>query len=402
MKILFLTIVRIKDISTRGIYTDLMRKFSDAGHELFIVTPTERRYKEKTSLIISNNVTILRIKTLNIQKTNILEKGLSTILIEKQFLKGIKRHLPKVHFDLVLYSTPPITFTQVVKHIKQKDGALSYLLLKDIFPQNAIDIGFLKQGSLIHRYFRNKEKKLYAISDFIGCMSPANMRYVCKHNPEIDPEIVEVNPNSIEPSDSILTPEQRVSMRQKYQIPDDLTVFIYGGNLGKPQGIGFLIEVLISQMKNTSKFFIVLGSGTEYAKLYSWFNLHKPQNALLISELPKQEYDLLIQSGDVGMIFLDRAFTIPNFPSRLLPYMEYKLPVLAATDSNTDLGDIMEENNFGLWSESGDLPAINNNIDRLSQSPALRAKMGQNGYDYLIQNYTVENSYNKIINHLTT
>lgn len=401
MKILFLTIARISEISARGIYTDLMRKFSEEGHELFIATPTERRYKEKTSLIKNNNATILRIKTLNIQKTNILEKGLSTILIEKQFHRSIKKHLPKIHFDLVLYSTPPITFTKVVKYIKQKDGAKSYLLLKDIFPQNAVDMGLISSGSLIHRYFRRKEKELYAVSDYIGCMSPANFRYVCKHNPEINPEIVEVNPNSIDPSDSSFTPDQRVLIRKKYLIPEPSTVFIYGGNLGKPQGIGFLIDLLVSQMQNKGVFFIIVGSGTEYAKIDTWFQLNQPENALLISELSKKEYDLLVQSSDVGMIFLDRSFTIPNFPSRLLSYMEYKLPVIAATDRNTDLGNILEENQFGLWSEAEDHHAFNNNIARLTQSPALCTEMGQNGYDYLIQNYTVSNSYDIIINHFT-
>ncbi len=401
MKILFLTIGRIYEISRKGVFTDLMRKFSEEGHEVFVATPIERRFKKKTSVVYNNNVTILWIRTLNILKVNILEKGLSILLIQKQFLGGIKRYFPNISFDLVLYSTPPITFTKLVNYIKLKDGAKSYLLLKDIFPQNAVDIGLLKQGSLIHRYFRKKEKELYAVSDFIGCMSPANVRYVCKHNPEINPEIVEVNPNSIEPDESSITPQQKILIRQKYQIHPNSTLFIYGGNLGKPQGIGFLIDVLASQIKNMGVFFIIVGSGTEYSKLNSWFKLNQPENALLISQLPKEEYDLLVQSGDVGMIFLDRAFTIPNFPSRILPYMEYKLPIIAATDKNTDLGDIIEENKFGLWSEAGDLPAINDNIVKLSQSPDLRAKMGQNGYDFLINNYTVANSYNTIINHFT-
>ena len=101
------------------------------------------------------------------------------------------------------------------------------------------------------------------------------------------------------------------------------------------------------------------------------------------------------------MIFLDRKFTIPNFPSRLLSYLEYKLPIIAATDKNTDLGNIIEENNFGLWSEAGDLPALSKNISILSQSSVLRRKMGQNGYDFLLNNYTVAHSYNTITNHLT-
>ena len=99
------------------------------------------------------------------------------------------------------------------------------------------------------------------------------------------------------------------------------------------------------------------------------------------------------------MIFLDKRFSIPNFPSRLLSYLQFKLPVIAATDKNTDLGTILKENNFGLWSESGNIENINCNIIRLSQDPVLRLEMGQNGYDYLLKNYNVSNSYQTIIRH---
>ena len=50
MNILFLTITRFNDVEDKGIYTDLMRKFRDEGHNVYVVTPLERRYKQKTSL----------------------------------------------------------------------------------------------------------------------------------------------------------------------------------------------------------------------------------------------------------------------------------------------------------------------------------------------------------------
>jgi len=37
------------------------------------------------------------------------------------------------------------------------------------------------------------------------------------------------------------------------------------------------------------------------------------------------------------MIFLDYRFQIPNFPSRLLSYMAAGMPVIVATDPNTDM-----------------------------------------------------------------
>lgn len=89
-------------------------------------------------------------------------------------------------FDLIIYSTPPITFQRAVEYVKERDNAQTYLLLKDIFPQNAVDIGILSKNGwkgLIYKYFRKKEKKLYGISDRIGCMSEANCKYILSHNP---------------------------------------------------------------------------------------------------------------------------------------------------------------------------------------------------------------------------
>jgi len=398
MNILFLTIVRIKNIAEKGIYTDLIRKFRDEGHNVYIVSPSERRYNEKTKLFECDGEHILNVKTLNLQKTNLIEKGIGTLMIEGQYLLAIKKHLPSIKFDLVLYSTPPITFTKVIEYIKKRNNAKSYLLLKDIFPQNAVDLGFMKEKSLIHKYFKAKEKQLYEVSDYIGCMSKANVKFIKRHNPAISEKVIEVNPNSIEPKYTGRNPEEKKVIREKYGIPINSRVFVYGGNLGKPQGIDFLIDVLEAN-KNNDAFFVIVGSGTEYSKIEEWINLSNPNNSLLIPGLPKKEYDNLVQACEVGLIFLDRRFTIPNYPSRLLSYMENKMPIIAATDPNTDIGKEAEEHGYGFWCESGDLESMNQKINLLTQDASLVESMGEKGYEYLIRNFTVSRSYSIIMNH---
>lgn len=167
MKILFLTLHKIDSFNERGIFSDLLKEFHKNGHEVCVMCPSERREKKPTELIRSERSKILKVKTLNIQKTSLIEKGMSTLLIEYQFLKGVKEYFSDIKFDLILYSTPPITFYKVIKYIKERDEAFSYLLLKDIFPQNAVDMKMLKRNGIIHKYFLRKEKKLYEISDKI-------------------------------------------------------------------------------------------------------------------------------------------------------------------------------------------------------------------------------------------
>jgi glycosyltransferase involved in cell wall biosynthesis len=244
-----------------------MRKFSDEGHQVHIVSSVERRFNEKTQIKDQDGIHLLQVKTLNVQKTNIVEKGFGTLLLEYQFHHAIHKYFSHVKFDLILYSTPPITLTSVIRSIRKRDKARTYLLLKDIFPQNAVDIGMLHDKGLLYQFFRFKEKILYNYSDFIGCMSPANVRYLLAHNPSINPKKVEVNPNSIELSGHNLTVNERNILRNKCQMPVSQTIFVYGGNLGKPQGIDFLMEVIIDNADNKNAFFLIVGSGTEFNRL---------------------------------------------------------------------------------------------------------------------------------------
>jgi len=98
------------------------------------------------------------------------------------------------------------------------------------------------------------------------------------------------------------------------------------------------------------------------------------------------------------LIFLDRRFTIPNFPSRLLSYMQASMPVLAATDVNTDLGDVIEKGKFGFWCESGDVEAFNRKLQLLCDAD-LRKQMGQYARKYLENHFTVKHTYEIIMNH---
>lgn len=398
MNVLFLTLLDFDSLEERNIYTDLLREFEKHGHDLYVISPVEKRKNQETKVLKTNKATILKLKIGNTQKTNIIEKGISTLSIEPQFISGIKRYFSDVKFDLVIYSTPPITFCNAIEYVKNRDGAKTYLLLKDIFPQNAVDIGMMKKEGLkgiIYKTFRKKEKKLYQISDYIGCMSQANVDYLIKHNPEIDPNIVEICPNSVEVVDMSVDEETRKKIRSKYDIPLEKRIFVYGGNLGKPQGIDFMIECLRSQEKNEEVFFLIVGDGTEFKKIEAYINNDNPSNVKLMKRLPKEDYDKMVAACDVGLIFLDHRFTIPNFPSRLLSYMQAKIPVLAVTDSNTDLGKVIVDGGFGWGCESNKVENFENAISEILGLDL--NKMNAHAYEYLTKFYSASSSYQIII-----
>ena len=403
MNILFFTLIDFDSIKEHGIYQDLLREFTNNNHRVYIISPVERRKNKHTYLIEEENVVILKLRIGNIQKTKLIEKGISTILIESKFINAIKRYFSDVNFDLVLYSTPPITFCNAIMFVKKRDGAKTYLLLKDIFPQNAVDMGMIKCSGvrgILYKFFRDKERKLYAVSDYIGCMSQANVNYVLQHNPEIDSKVVEVCPNCMEVIDKSINKEERINIRTKYGVPLDKTVFIYGGNLGKPQGINFLIKCLYSQRRNLKVFFLIVGNGTEYKKLEEFSKWYPQENLKVMNWLPKEDYDIIVGACDVGMIFLDHRFTIPNFPSRILSYMQAKIPVLACTDKNTDVGTVITDGGFGWWCES---KYVNEFVETINHIIGQNLKYyGMNGYNYMKKYYGNKVCYEIIISHMNS
>lgn len=397
MNILFLTLVFSE---SRGIYTDLMKEMKARGNEVYVVTPIEKKYEQETSLTNIDGLNVLKVKTGNIQKVNKIEKGISTLMLEKQLIKAIDKHLGDIKFDLIVYSTPPITFSKAVNHVKNRDGASTYLMLKDIFPQNAVDMKMFKENGLLYKFFRKKEIDLYNTSDYIGCMSQGNVHFVLNHNNFIPKDKVEILPNTITPiNQDILDDNDKKEIRSKYNIPTDKTVLVYGGNLGKPQGIDFLIECIKHNEKRSNTFFLIIGSGTEYTKVENYIKENNIKNTGLYSYMPKEDYDNVVRACDVGLVFLDKRFTIPNIPSRILTYMEFGIPIIAATDKNTDLGNIIESGGFGLWSESKSVEDFYFNVDKICNDEQLAKNMAINGRKYLEENYTSENAYEIIMKH---
>lgn len=399
MNILFLTLLDFSSLTESNIYTDLLRCFSGKGPNIYAISPSEKRKARQTEVLIDQNVQILKVKIGNITKCGLIEKGISTLRIEAQYIKAIKKYYGDVRFDLILYSTPPITYGKVIEYVKKRDNARTYLLLKDIFPQNAVGLGMFSSKGLLHTFFKRKEKKLYDQSDFIGCMSQANVDYLLKHNSWIDPKKVEICPNSIEPI-TIEKDETIIrKVREKYSIPMDKTIFIYGGNLGKPQGMEHIIACLKACADHPHAYFVIAGSGTEYPKLKAFLDQTPLSNVQLLYQLPKEDYELLANTCDVGLIFLDHRFTIPNFPSRLLSYMQASMPVLACTDVHTDIGLIIEQGQFGYWCESQEAESFKEKIDQMCAEEEKLSEMGENARAYLEAQYTVDQTYKIIMKH---
>lgn len=373
-----------------NMYTDLVQEFLIKGHELYVAAPDE---KNASRLSYEGGIQVLRIKTLPLFNTSFIIKGIANLLLPFQYKREIKNYLNGIKFDLVVTPTPPITFVGIAKYFKEKDGSKIYLLLRDIFPQNAKDLELIK-NRFVFKYFRRKEKELYRISDSIGCMSEKNILFVRNHNPEVNISKLHILPNWS--GIPISSNKNSSEIKARYDL-DNKFIAIFGGNFGVPQKIEFIIEVAEKIHEKKEIIFLLVGNGTEKKRIEQMIISKKLSNVKIIDQMPRDEYFSLLGACDVGMVNLSDRFTIPNIPSRTLSYWSLKLPVIAATDKCTDLGSIITGCNGGLWSVTGDHDLYIRNLMFFYKNPEMRKKMGENGFDYLVRELSPERACDTIL-----
>ena len=380
MNILYLSAVPFKIDKNPSIYTDLIQELTNFGDKITVASIDNSLKPFQVKKVTQKNIDLICIGSFKLYNVDVFRKGLAILSLPFFMKKGLKK-LNISKFDLILYETPPITWAGIVRQLKKKNNIKSFLMLKDIFPQNAVDIGLIKKESFIFKYFKKKEKLLYEVSDCIGCMSKGNMDYVLKNNPEILKEKVCYFPNTKKDTGS----GEINFNKEKLQ-------FIYGGNMGLPQGVLNIVPA-ISYFKNDEDIeFIFVGKGTEWNKISEYFRDQK--NVKVLESLPREEYESLLSSCDAGFIFLDSRFTIPNYPSRTLAYLEKGIPIIAATDKNTDIKDLIVNNKVGLWSCSDDINSLIENIKVMKENKEKRRVFSKNARELFLKEFQVEKSVN--------
>lgn len=407
MNVMFLSIENYLDFSTRSIYMDLINEFRKKGHYVTVISACEKRdIKDDKPVIVARDDygEIRKIYVSNVTKmSNFILKGINLMKLLPKYKTAVKCAMREREYSLVLYGSPPITVYSAVKFLKKKQNAYSYLLLKDIWPYDCLFGGALSlkgPKKLAFNYLALLARRLYNTSDMIGCMSPANINFLLENEPYLKGKNkIEICPNSISPQEIYLDNYEKLDIRRKCGIPEDKVVFIYGGSLGVPQGIDFALSAVSASTVINEAYFVFVGGGTEKDKINNYIVDNNLKNAKLLEPLKKHEYEKLVSASDVGLVFLHHDCLAPNYPSRILTYMQSGIPLLCATDTYTDVGSIAEQNDYGLWCESNNENAFMKQVKILC-NPKTREVMGKNSKKFLNQNYTVGSTYNIIMDKL--
>lgn len=400
MNILFIFPVFPENIETSSLVKDLTSEFAKHHHNVYIATPREKKYGLATELQVYDNTQILRIKTGNLFDTvNRVNKLISTFTMPRNILSSIKVYWHDVKFDLIITQTPYTSNALLINGLKSYYNCSALLILFDLFPQNAKDIGLIK-NKVLFNFFKHKEKNMFLSFDYIGCMSRGNIEYVKNNYEYIDKDKLFLLPlwgknNTKEIS------ETREDIRDKYGFKKDDFILIFGGNLGKPQKLDNIIALAKACSDDSDIKFLFVGKGTEVNRIKKIIASENMHNIIFIDYMPREDYEEMTKASDVGLVSLDERFTVPNFPSKTIDYTRFGLPILASLDNcaANDYGKLIQEDlKCGLYSLAGNTSAFKENLYRIKNNATLKKEFTENGLKAFISHFNVDIAYQSIIN----
>lgn len=392
MKILYLTLNFPDKSIGDSIYTDLATFLANDGNHIDVFTISN---KKKTYISDDRGFFVCFSKAPDYFSNNLFIKALSMIMLPLSIKRSIKKNISSRYYDLVLCDAPPSSLVYVSKWASKKFNAPFYLIQKDFFPENAGDLGVINKHCLIYKYLLKKETKLLRSCDYVGTMSESNSIFLIK-NHGIRLNKVEIFPNTISPKISYFSESTNLYQKREGE-------FVIGaiGNMGKPQHVDFIMQLVHHYNSRDDVKFIIAGRGTELPRIEKKIKEHNLKNVLLIKNPNRTVSDSLTKQCSIGLITLNPCFTIPNFPSRSLSYMKYSIPIIAATDQATDFGYYVENvYKCGLWSNSNILDDAIKNIDCLIANPNLTFKLGISGNKYFLRYLTPKTNADILKTHI--
>jgi glycosyltransferase involved in cell wall biosynthesis len=372
---------------------DLGIAFGRQGHDVTILTPSDT-ITQALEIATENGLRVVRVRTKKIKGISNLFRASREVRLSAILWKHARSYLLSNPMDLIVFYAPTIFFGALVRRLKSHWHCPAYLILRDIFPQWAVDSGILKKG-LVWRYFRNKEIEQYGAADFIGVESPANLKYFAD-NFMNTPYRLEVLYNW---ADSVRGRLPSTGYRKQFAL-EGKVVFLYGGNLGIVQDLDNLVRLADRLKAHKHISILLVGEGSEAAKLKKSIAEMNRSNIHILDAVPEEDYMSMLAEADVGLISLDRRLKTHNLTGKLLGYLQSGKPVLASVNPGNDLFDILQRRGAGFCILNGDDEGLCSAALSLANDPELRANMGQNSRKLLAELFSTETAVRQIVQHL--
>lgn len=373
---------------------DLAIEFAVQGHHPTVMVP-DPDLRAPWAIEHHDGVEVLRVRTPHHRNIGYVRRAFTEATLPWRMLWGLNRSaLAGEEWDGVVWWSPTIFFGPLVNAFKKRGGGRSYMVLRDIFPDWALDLGLLKPG-LVHRFFKLIERQQHDAADVVGVQSPSNLEFVeqLRSRPGIRLEVLW---NWITPS-----PDVGCRIDISGSALAGRSIIAYTGNLGVAQNLEVVVELATRWRDRGDIGFLFVGRGTELPRLRATAAERRLTNVLFFDEIESREIPGLLAQCHIGFLALDLRHRTHNIPGKFLAYVGAGLPVLARVNPRNDLIGLIEGHGVGRVDHEATVDSLERVAEEMLVDKAGRQRMGENGRQLARSLFSTSTAVRQIVAGLT-
>jgi glycosyltransferase involved in cell wall biosynthesis len=369
---------------------DFASALTERGHRVTVVT-TYPKYnladgpaRAYPTDVVENGVRVIRLETLPIHKVGTIRRGIGELSLPAAFSSRIKA-LVRENVDVIEVYSPPLPLAIAGWLLKRHYRCPLVLNVQDLFPQNALDLGLVRQGPVFWGLLA-LERMAYAAADRITVHSEGNRRFLLERR-KLSPAKAVVVSNWVDPSAfQRAATDEPGKYRQRFGLGSDF-VMLFAGVLGPAQGLDVVVDAAWELRDETGLRVLLVGDGTEKSRLLERCKARGQTNVQFEHFVSKDEYPKLLAECDAGLVSITADYHTPVVPGKLLGYMAGGIPVLAALNAESDGHSILRDSGAGISVAGNDVTGLAAAMRRLRDDPSLRAGMGERGRQYAMEHF---------------
>lgn len=369
---------------------DLSLEFTRQGHRLTVLLPSAGQ-QEPWRLESSEGLKVMRLKALPVKDVGYLRRALGEFTMPFSMLSNLRKSpLANELWDGVVWYSPSIFHGYFAKALKKSSGCRGYLILRDIFPEWAVDLGLMSRG-LPYRFFDAIARYQYSIADVIGVQSPGNKKYFDRMRLKPN-QRVEVLENWLgDPSD------MQCSIKIEHTALKGKKLFVYAGNMGVAQGMDILLDLAEKLRDRKDIGLLIVGRGSDGPRLKISAQDRQLDNVLFFDEIEPEEIPSLYAQCHVGIVALDPQHKSHNIPGKFITYMQSGLPVLANVNKGNDLAEMIRRERVGEVCVTNDVSDLLMSAEKLLNHIQSDGDISVRCKALFESNFAVENTVKQIV-----
>jgi glycosyltransferase involved in cell wall biosynthesis len=368
---------------------DLAIELKKQGHTPVVITSSpDVKFFYKDSKV--NGIRIIKIKGFLIKNNyNYIIRGINELITPFVMISAL--FINKFSFNKVrgiIFYSPIIFFGPLIYFIKKITKAKVFLILRDHYPEDLVNIQIIK-NKLIILFFKFFNKLQFNIADKIGVQSKNSKYYLEKYN---------IPNNKIETLYNWGSDEFNFNYNKLDSLIKNKKVLLFLGSITVAQ-YNKLIYKIIYYYKSSNKIIIFfVGTGSELKKINQFISIHKIKNVFIFNPIKPKFIKSLCKKCCAGLIFLNKNYVSHNIPGKFVSYIRSGLPIIADVNSESDLANFIKNYKLGIVNTKSEYDKFLIKINNLIHNNEKLREISRNCSRFFKQKFTVKTKVEQIIN----